>query len=303
MESTESKPVLVWLCARDDHEVWTRVVVACYGLGWVRSSEIVDVDACPPAAPSIDRLFVYRPRKKMAISLELIDILGANLESFTSYAHDTIDSGGMLRILCACPRLRSLSVKHNGSFWADGLDEVHTGLPMLERICMEFGRKATTEEGVAFTISVLNGLQRACASSHLRRLKHLSVRVKSTPFVACRDAFVGLLRTQRQLKCFVWSGDSRMPHGAYYEAVRVNRYTRERTLIQEMLGPKGNALLLPHHTMEPDARLGLLSVIRATSRNDPTSAISAIDGNVLQLVFEFAATSRRLRLWIEDEHL
>lgn len=93
------------VCTHDlSHEdaKWVRVVVAGFGFGWIRSSDVEEATSYPPASPCITSLTLKRPRFEVSATLELIELLGAKMVSLSATRNETaIDSSGVLPILRA----------------------------------------------------------------------------------------------------------------------------------------------------------------------------------------------------------
>lgn len=258
---------MLCLCTHDiaqeeDGGGWVRVVVAGFGMGWIRSSDVVDGTSHPPSPPCITELDQLCCGFSKSTPLKFVEVLGANIETLPLRGgHDGIDSSGVLRILRACPRLKYLNVDDNGSLWTDGVDAMHAGLPALETLHFDLFTQPRQEDSVAFAISTLHGVQRACTSSHLRHLRHLWLDMGEVAFTQCRDAVVGLLQAARQLESFCWTGDREWSAGSTQGALHSNRYIHERIAMRERLGADGNALLLPQNRARGDCMVGLLSVV------------------------------------------
>ncbi|TMW62250.1 hypothetical protein Poli38472_009743 [Pythium oligandrum] len=261
------------------------VIVPGYGLGTVSKSSIVSITARPPSTSMLTSLD-YVPGGDLATKLNTLRLFGANLTHLNAKSLGSIDTATVREILVLCPKLRSLSIVHDGSFWAQSDEASFDNLPTLLELELYLNGKAFVAPS------------RAAASGNLYYLEGLRLcEWTSGSLPRSQDSIV---KTMQDLP-----GLRYMNFSCYLREWRYSPepipYADGCQLAWKLLGiEQGDALRVGSKALSRGSKLAFLSVVRAHQKPDTPGdcALVHLDVNALSTVFAFAGTPFPRECWV-----
>ncbi|KAJ0391487.1 hypothetical protein ATCC90586_010843 [Pythium insidiosum] len=284
---------------------WVGVVLPEHGLCWILASAMEDVTAHPPSASCLRALVIEMTLAQDAKSsaLRLASIVGSRLQFLDVSSCGTLDADDVDVLMTGCPMLRSLSITHDGSYWAapKSVSSV-AALPRLEQLQLKVSYTADYTAPLREAVDIgtldyarLRGPELIAPSEQEMKngtLRNLSVlRVSGGDMERIRPALLAFLRHCTRLRYVHCGGHPPLTHNSPLEP---GAFKRDASASWELLGSHLTASGVRQTAdieLDISSCVAFLSAMHQWSDRWPALARQEI----VQVVFSFASSPRRPR--------
>ncbi|TMW69105.1 hypothetical protein Poli38472_001261 [Pythium oligandrum] len=266
---------------------WVCVVLPGFGYGWADHDSIIDVQDESPS-PSKSHLtgiswlraWNHTEGDDFAVIIKLLELCGRRLEFLEATTLQSATADQVHSMLKAAPALRSLRIRHDGSFWNNAkfeCDKNRRSMSLREVSLYSYGQHGTlpSQEALNGPLSRVTALQ-ITGTSH-----------PSTPVETEREMLSALLDRNPRLQYLHW---------ADHDTRRMD-YLVARRMTQRAVGTLDTEKAMTIQALSVTSRVAFLSVLRYYT--DQGIIDDRWDSPVLGVIFEFAASYIPREIWID----